>query len=244
MAKQSATLPRNDGRETTLGKLSEKLIMQIEKNNPRQYSKKDQICIGFDQALKALLGQSTAHRSYPAENLSEPTLTSSQKNQAAALMRINHAGEVCAQALYHSQGLVSRGTFVRLQLQQAAIEEGDHLAWCSRRLCELGSHRSYLNPVWYIGSFMIGLSAGVFGDEWNLGFLAETEKQVVTHLEKQLTLLPLEDTKSEKILQQMQTDEAKHRNEAIEAGAKEIPAVLKIVMKLTSAVMVKLSYWI
>lgn len=219
--------------------------VQIKKNNTRNFTKIDQICIGFDQALQTLVGKSsTTGRKYPALTLSEPELTVEQKKHSAALMRINHAGEVCAQALYHSQGLLSRAADVREKMQHAAIEEGDHLAWCGMRLIELGSHTSYLNPLWYVGSFAIGLTAGIVGDKWSLGFLAETETQVVEHLKNQLDLLPSEDTKSQLILLQMQQDESQHRDDAVQAGAKNLPNLLKSLMKFTSKIMVKVSYWI
>jgi ubiquinone biosynthesis monooxygenase Coq7 len=211
--------------------------------NHRHYSKVDEFCLSIDQALRAVFGNATTtDRKYPADNLPESDLTPDQKKHSAALMRINHAGEVCAQALYHGQGLVSRHQEVREKMQQAAIEEGDHLAWCSRRLTELGSHTSYLNPFWYMGSFVIGLSAGLVGDKWSLGFLAETENQVVEHLNHHLGQLSNQDGKSYKILQQMQIDEAEHRDSAIKAGAITLPTVIKKLMALTSKIMVKTSY--
>ncbi len=214
-------------------------------NSKRCYSKVDQICLGVDQALKALFGQATTTgRAYPAENLKEPELTIEQQKHAASLMRINHAGEVSAQALYHGQGLVSRSSTVRENMRHAAVEEGDHLAWCSRRLTELGSHTSYLNPLWYMGSFAIGVTAGLVGDKWSLGFLAETEDQVVKHLDNQLKLLPSQDEKSYKILEQMQHDEAQHQNVAIEHGAAELPWIIKNMMRCTSKIMVKIAYWV
>lgn len=211
----------------------------------RQYSKLDQICLGFDQALKSIFGKpATTERDYPAANIKEPELTLEQKKKSSALMRINHAGEVCAQALYHGQGLASRGREVRESMQRAAIEEGDHLAWCSERLAELGSRTSYLNPLWYIGSFAIGITAGLIGDKWSLGFLAETENQVLKHLDNQLGLLPMKDTKSAQILQQMRNDEAHHRDEALKAGAVILPTIVKNAMYATSQIMVKVTYWI
>jgi ubiquinone biosynthesis monooxygenase Coq7 len=213
--------------------------------NQRHYSMLDKFCIGLDQAFKSACGKpASTGRTYPAQNLPEPTLNQEQSKHSAALMRINHAGEVCAQALYNGQGLVSRRPDVREKMQQAAVEEGDHLAWCSQRLTELGSHTSYLNPFWYIGSFAIGVTAGLVGDKWSLGFLAETENQVVKHLEKHLTLLPEQDGKSSQILQQMRTEEAQHRDEAIKAGAAELPEFIKKLMSFSSMVMVKTAYWI
>lgn len=213
--------------------------------NNRNFTKLDSLCLRIDQALKAVCGHSaTTGRQYPAKGLTEPSLNESERKHAAALMRVNHAGEVSAQALYHGQGLVSRCTDVRDKMQTAAVEEGDHLAWCSQRLTELGSHTSYLNPLWYAGSFAIGVTAGLVGDQWSLGFLAETENQVVKHLEKHLSLLPNQDDKSAQILQQMQQDEAQHRDDAIKAGAAQLPTFVKQLMSFTSMVMVKTAYWI
>jgi ubiquinone biosynthesis monooxygenase Coq7 len=211
----------------------------------RHYSLLDHLCLGVDQALRTVLSNTkTTARVYPAEQVAETDLTPKQRKQAAALMRINHAGEVCAQALYHGQGLVSRRADLKEKLQQAAIEEGDHLTWCSKRLVELGSHTSYLNPFWYAGSFAIGLTAGLVGDKWSLGFLAETENQVVKHLEKHLALLPANDHRSHKILQQMQQDEAEHYDYALHAGAAMLPRLVKKIMRFTSKIMVKTAYYL
>ncbi len=202
--------------------------------NPRKYSFIDQFCMSLDQALGG-----SAHRPYPALHEKEGPLTPEQNQHSAALMRVNHAGEVCAQALYQGQALVSRDKKIREKLCAAAIEEGDHLAWCHQRLKELGSHTSYLNPLWYSGSFVIGLTAGLWGDKWSLGFLAETEQQVVNHLESHLETLPAKDHKSFKVIQQMQEDEAKHRDDAIKLGATELPAFIKKIMSIASKIMVK-----
>lgn len=211
----------------------------------RHYTFLDTVCLGIDQALRAVLANAkTTERPYPAEHEEETNLTSEQRKHAAALMRINHAGEVCAQGLYQAQALVSRRYELKKELQRAAIEEGDHLAWCSTRLTELGSHASYLNPVWYAGSFAIGLTASIVGDQWSLGFLAETENQVVKHLERHLKLLPENDIKSHKILEQMQQDEAMHRDHAIDSGAAMLPTWIKKWMQMTSMIMVKTAYWI
>lgn len=212
--------------------------------NPRHYSVLDQICLNVDTILQALTGKPATSRSYPAQHEEEPHLSQAETKHVAALMRVNHSGEVCAQALYQGQGLVSRHAMIREQMQNAAREEGDHLAWCHERIMELGSHTSYLNPFWYLGSFSIGLVAGLIGDKWSLGFLAETESQVVQHLEKHLQLLPESDKKSAKILAQMREDENQHREEAIQAGAAELPVVVIGLMKVTSKVMVNVAYWI
>lgn len=210
----------------------------------RHFSFSDQVCLNVDQALRAIFNNpKTTGRSYPATQ-PPANLSSTASKEVAGLMRINHSGEVCAQALYHGQGLASRNKQIKNEMQQAAIEEGDHLAWCQRRLNELQSHTSYLNALWYSGSLMIGLTAGLMGDRWSLGFLAETENQVVRHLEKHLALLPKEDQRTQQILQQMRNDEAKHRDAAIHAGAALLPKWVKTLMNLTSQVMVKAAYWI
>jgi ubiquinone biosynthesis monooxygenase Coq7 len=213
--------------------------------NKRQYSLFDHLCLGFDQAVRALANNSkTTGHPYPAKKIAEHKLTEEQSKHAAGLMRINHTGEICAQALYHGQGLVSRSPKIQAKMQQAAIEEGDHLAWCKSRLDELGSHTSYLNPLWYTGSFCIGMVAGVIGDDWSLGFVAETERQVIKHLQSHLHKLPEEDKRSASILEKMQHDEAKHRDEAIQSGARELPEAVKKIMSLTSKIMVKTTYWV
>lgn len=214
-------------------------------SNHRRYSLLDEICMGVDLAMRSVFGKAeTTGRNNPAAGVTEPLLTKEQRHHAAGLMRVNHTGEVCAQALYHAQGLSSRNKEIKARMQQAAIEEGDHLLWCNTRLTELGSHTSYLNPFWYAGSFAIGLAAGLIGDKWNLGFVAETEHQVIQHLEKHMKLLPQEDLKSFKVLEQMQIDEAKHRDEAVKAGAAVLPEMAKKLMRVTSALMVKTVYLI
>jgi len=159
-------------------------------------------------------------------------------------MRINHSGEVSAQALYQGQALTSKNKEVKEKLQQAAIEENDHLNWTKKRIHELGSHTSLLNPLWYGGSFAIGAFAGAIGDKWNMGFLAETEHQVVEHLESHLNTLPGGDLRSRAILEQMKTDEAKHATTAIENGAAELPPPVKKLMAAMSKVMTSTTYYI
>lgn len=211
----------------------------------RHYTFFDRICLGIDQAMRALADNpKTSGVPHPAKGVDENPLNESERKHAAALMRINHAGEICAQALYHGQGVISRSKELQEKMQQAAVEEGDHLAWCKKRLDELGSHTSYLNPLWYAGSFCIGMAAGMIGDKWSLGFVAETERQVITHLEGHLKLLPQQDQRSYKILARMEKDEARHRDEAIIAGAHELPSIIKKMMAMTSKVMVKASYWV
>lgn len=211
----------------------------------RYYTFMDKICLGLDQAVRALTDTpKTTGAVYPGKGIEEPILSDEQRKHAAGLMRVNHAGEICAQALYHGQSVVSKTPELEAHLQAAALEEGDHLAWCKQRLDELNSHPTYLSPFWYMGSFSIGLMAGIIGDEWSLGFVAETERQVIKHLEKHLALLPADDKRSYAILQKMEMDEAKHRDEAIESGAHELPGPIKHLMGLASKVMVKTAYWI
>jgi ubiquinone biosynthesis monooxygenase Coq7 len=159
-------------------------------------------------------------------------------------MRVNHSGEVCAQALYQGQALTARLPVVRERMEQAALEENDHLAWCEQRLHELGSHKSYLNPAWYAGSFAIGALAGLIGDKWSLGFLAETERQVVRHLEGPLGSLPPDDLKSRAILEQMHTDEAQHATLAVESGGAALPPSIRGLMQSVSKVMTGTAYWV
>jgi len=215
---------------------------RVGERRPRHFSLVDHLCLNADQAIRGIFGVSlTTGRPYPARHEAEPALSSDHQKQSADLMRVNHAGEVCAQALYHGQGLVSRDPQVREKLKLAAIEEGDHLSWCSKRLQELGNHTSYLSPLWYTGSFVIGFAAGIWGDRWSLGFLAETEQQVVNHLAGHLKTLPVQDQKSFKIVQQMQEDEARHRDDAMKLGAKELPLCIKKMMSLASKIMVKVA---
>jgi ubiquinone biosynthesis monooxygenase Coq7 len=159
-------------------------------------------------------------------------------------MRVNHAGEVSAQALYQGQGLTARDPAVREAMAEAADEEVDHLAWCEERLDELRSHTSYLNPFWYLGSFSIGACAGLCGDRWSLGFVAETERQVVRHLESHLQQLPAADERSRRILAQMQEDEARHATTALEAGGAELPRPIRSLMQLCSRVMTTTAYYL
>lgn len=211
----------------------------------RNYTILDRVCLSVDQVIRTLSDTSqNTGRMNPAENIEQSMLSEQQMKHSAGLMRVNHAGEVCAQALYHGQALFSLSEEVAVKMREAAVEEGDHLKWCKLRLDELGSHTSYLNPFWYSGSFCIGMIAGMIGDKLSLGFVAETERQVVNHLEKQLALLPEQDLRSAKILQQMEEDESKHRNDAIASGAKELPEIIKAAMALVSKIMVKTSYWI
>lgn len=210
-----------------------------------KYSFLDEIIIAADNALKTLFGKPhTTQRTYPAQEFPENELSAEEKKHAASLMRINHSGEVAAQGLYQGQAITSRSPTVKQQMQQSAIEENDHLVWCKVRLNELGSHTSLLNPLWYGGSFVIGLTAGIFGDHWSLGFVEETENQVMQHLDKHLTLLPKLDVRSKAIVQQLKFDEQHHRDVAINAGSKALPTPIKFAMTLVSKVMTKTAYWV
>lgn len=205
----------------------------------------DKICLFLDNALRALSGHiHTTGRASPASGVPEPSLTDPERRHAAACMRINHAGEIAAQALYHGQAFVSRSDTLKEQLFHAATEEGDHLSWCNERLTELDSHISRLTPFWYAGSFLIGAIAGLAGDRWSLGFVAETESQVMKHLDRHLQELPPKDHRSRAILQQMHHDENTHRETAILAGAAKLPSPVQKLMRFASVVMVKTAYWI
>ena len=211
----------------------------------RNYNFFDKLCFGVDQAVRALTDTvKTTDAPFPEKDIENKQLSEEQAKHSARLMRINHAGEICAQALYQGQSFVAKDHKIQAKMDEAALEEGNHLKWCKQRLDELHSHTSYLNPFWYCGSFCLGLLAGMIGDKWSMGFLAETERQVVKHLEGHLALLKIEDPRSYHVLQQMQEDEARHRDEALALGGKELPHVVKQAMSLTSKIMVKISYWV
>lgn len=198
----------------------------------------------IDQGLRTVFAPACAERINPAQTITPTALSIEERHQSAALMRVNHAGEVSAQALYHAQALTTRSDALGCAMQQAAQEENDHLAWCEQRLKELGGHTSYLNPLWYVGSFAIGICAGLAGDQWNLGFLAETERQVVKHLDRHLQQLSPADEKSYQVLIQMRQDEAQHATTACTAGAAELPFLVKGAMRCFSKVMTRVAYWI
>ena len=203
----------------------------------------DRFIIEFDTALRSVVGGAHAHRPTPGSDIQSTTLLDvKEREHAAGLMRVNHVGEVCAQALYQSQKLVARNPEIRQMLDHSAQEEMDHLAWCETRLQELGSHTSYLNPIWYAGSFAIGLAAGLAGDNWSLGFVAETEKQVENHLESHLQKLPIEDQRSRAIVEQMRIDEIEHGQAAISAGGAVLPQPIQKLMQAMSKVMTSTAY--
>ncbi|MCO6414390.1 MAG: 2-polyprenyl-3-methyl-6-methoxy-1,4-benzoquinone monooxygenase [Thiogranum sp.] len=213
--------------------------------NTRRYSPIDHLIMNVDQALRTLAGKPlVTERPDPATGVQQIDLDDAQKVEAARLMRVNHAGEVAAQALYQGQALTARLEKVRERMERAAQEENDHLEWCERRIRELGGHLSYLNPLWYLGSMVIGAAAGAVGDKWSLGFVAETEKQVVAHLDEHLQRLPQSDTKSRAVLEQMKIDESEHGASAKAAGGAELPSAIKRLMGLTSRIMTRAAYWV
>ena len=204
----------------------------------------DRLIIEFDRTLRTLLADAQSVRPHPDATLAETPLEEAEKKQAAALMRVNHTGEVCAQALYNGQSLTARNPETIAALRQASREETEHLAWCDKRIGELGGHKSVFNPLFYSGSFALGAIAGALGDKWNLGFLAETERQVGQHLDEHLARLPAKDSKSRAILEQMRIDEAEHAATAVAHGAAELPKPAKAVMQLVSKVMTRTSYYL
>lgn len=204
----------------------------------------DHIITTFDTALRTVFSEAKATRAHPDAAIKVDSVPDDQKQKVAALMRINHVGEICAQALYSGQAFTSRNPQVSEALKQAAAEETDHLAWCESRIKELGGRKSLLNPVWYLGSFTIGAVAGSIGDKWNLGFLAETEQQVSTHLSSHLEKLPIQDMKTRAIIKQMHRDEMSHAQEAVNLGAAELPNSIKAAMKVSSKIMTKTAYYV
>lgn len=196
----------------------------------------------FDGALRTLAGIHQAARPYPAQAPLDDSLSSADRAHAAALMRVNHVGEVCAQALYSGQALTARDPRNRAALDQAAGEEKDHLAWSAQRIEELGGRESLLNPLWYAGSFALGAAAGALGDRWNLAFLAETERQVEAHLAGHLDQLSSTDRRTREVVDAMRRDEARHRDTAIELGAAELPAPVKLGMQALARVMTTVAH--
>lgn len=204
----------------------------------------DRLIPELDKVLRTLFAPAPTSRPMPGENLPEADLSDAEKRHAAALMRINHCGEICAQALYQGQAITSHQPEVKRALSRAAQEETEHLNWTERRIAELGGRKSLLNPLWYVGSLSLGLIAGKLGDAWNLGFLAETERQVESHLESHKAQLSPQDQKSWVVLEQMKSDEISHAQMAVEQGARELPLPIKMAMKLSSRVMTKTAYYI
>ena len=215
--------------------------MIISSNKHRSFT--DHLVSSLDNGLRSAFARPNAKRDSPAEKYHKDPIADNDglKQRSASLMRVNHVGEVCAQALYQGQALTSRSDVIRDKMQHAADEEIDHLDWCYQRIEDLDSHTSYLNPIWYLSSFILGVGAGLAGDKWSLGFLAETEKQVVEHLESHLGRLPEEDIISRAVVEQMAEDEAKHKDMAIENGAAELPLPIIKLMQATAKVMTSVS---
>ncbi|HSS65754.1 MAG TPA: 2-polyprenyl-3-methyl-6-methoxy-1,4-benzoquinone monooxygenase [Gammaproteobacteria bacterium] len=211
----------------------------------RRYSTADRMIINLDRAVRSIQGlASGSGRPSPARTQSAEEMTSRDRRTSAALMRVNHAGEVAAQALYHGQALTARDPELRRAMAQSAREEDDHLRWCRQRLDELGGRTSFLDPFWYAGALTFGAAAGLAGDRVNLGFLAETEHQVVAHLEDHLCRLPESDVRSRAVLEQMREDEAAHARSAEDRGAVELPPLVKRAMRFASRVMTGTAYYV
>jgi len=202
----------------------------------------DFLIANFDRALRTVAGVQRAQRPSPAEGISEAALDEPTRQEGAALMRVNHVGEVCAQALYQGQALTAREPANRRALEQAGLEEQDHLAWSATRIEELGGRTSLLNPLWYAGSFVMGATAGALGDRWSLAFLAETEHQVEEHLAGHLRRLPASDRRTRAVVEAMRADEARHRDSAMALGAAELPAVAKLGMRVMAKIMTTVSH--
>src|SRR6185295_10460314 len=202
----------------------------------------DSLIVLFDGALRTLAGVHRAQRASPAAQVAEDALDAHARAEAAALMRVNHVGEVCAQALYQGQALTARDPQTRRTLAQAATEEQDHLVWSAQRIAELGGRQSLLNPLWYGGAFALGAVAGALGDRWNLAFVAETERQVEAHLEGHLARLGDADARTRAVVEGMRADEARHRQSALALGAAELPEPVKLGMRAMAKLMTTLAY--
>lgn len=209
----------------------------------RHFGLIDRLIAPVESALRTLAGAYDSSRPSPAQGLPE-SLPAEHKKEVAALMRVNHSGEIAAQALYQGQAFVAKSDATRESLMEAGREESDHLDWCAARIKELGGRRSLLDPIWYTGSFAIGALAGLAGDRISLGFVAETERQVVQHLRSHLERLPAEDVRTRAILERMSADEARHGNAAENAGGVELPAPAQALMKLTGRVMTRTAFWL
>ena len=202
----------------------------------------DALILHFDRALRTVSGVHRAGRPSPSADLPEAALDAGARAEAAALMRVNHVGEVCAQALYQGQSLTAREPGNRRALEHAALEEQDHLLWSAERIEELGGRGSLLNPLWYGGALALGAAAGMCGDRWSLAFLAETEHQVEEHLSGHLQRLPAEDRRTRAVIRGMRDDEARHRDSALALGAAELPEPVKLGMRAMAKVMTSIAY--
>ena len=202
----------------------------------------DRLILEFDRALRTVFSKARSRRPTPGATLPDAEMSEAECRHAAALMRVNHVGEVCAQALYQGQALTSRDPAVSEALRSAAEEEIEHLAWTEQRIAELGGRKSLLNPLWYAGALSLGVLAGRLGDQWNLGFLVETERQVEAHLDRHLSRLPAQDARSREIVDQMRIDEIAHADTALRLGAAELPDVAKAAMRIAAKVMTTTAY--
>lgn len=205
----------------------------------------DRLLTSANNALRTIAAPAgRGARRNPGDAVPEAELDDDQRAHAAGLMRVNHAGEVAAQALYQGHATVARDKRIESQMQRAADEEFDHLAWCEQRVNELGEDVSRLGPLWYAGAFAIGAASGLLGDKWSLGFIAETERQVCAHLDSHLDSLPQQDARSRAIVTRMREEEAEHGDNAVHAGATELPEAIKGLMRLTAKVMTRTAYWV
>jgi len=205
----------------------------------------DRLLASANNALRTIAAPAgRGARSNPGNDVPEADLDDNQRAHSAGLMRVNHAGEVAAQALYQGHAAVARDKRIESQMQAAANEEFDHLAWCEQRVNELGEDVSRLSPLWYAGAFAIGAASGLLGDRWSLGFIAETERQVCAHLDSHLDNLPEEDARSRAIVTRMRDEEAEHGDNAVHAGAADLPEPIKGLMRLTAKVMTRTAYWV
>lgn len=205
----------------------------------------DRLLAGVNNALRTIAAPAThTARQNPAADIADADLSNEERSHSAGLMRVNHAGEIAAQGLYQGHAAVARDLATEQQMQKAANEEFDHLAWCEQRLAELNESPSRLSPLWYAGAFAIGAASGVLGDRWSLGFIAETEKQVCAHLESHLDRLPDDDVKSRAIVEKMRDEEQQHGDNAVDAGAAQLPEPIQRLMQLTAKVMTRTAYWL
>jgi len=211
----------------------------------RKLNSLDRALVNLDRAVRTVFGRpQTTGRPNPSGGLAETDLPEQERRHIARLMRINHSGEVCAQALYQGQALTASLPEVRRAMERSAQEENDHLHWCETRIHELGDRKSLLNPLWYAGSFAIGALAGLAGDKWSLGFVVETERQVESHLDEHLAKIPMTDRKTRAVLDEMKADEIHHAEVAKAAGSASLPGPVKLAMRLTSKVMTRSVYWV
>lgn len=204
----------------------------------------DKFILEFDRMLRTVFAVARSNRPTPGRDLPESPLSEDERRHVVGLMRVNHCGEICAQALYQGQSLTSRRPEVREALRQAGEEETEHLAWTEERISALGGRKSLLNPLWYGGALLMGGVAGRCGERWNLGFLAETERQVEAHLQGHLARMPTQDGKSLAVVAQMKEDEARHADTAVRLGAAELPAPIKGLMKVAAKVMTSTAYYV